>query len=226
MLRTTIMAIKTPGWRRHRTVRQVMALVLVLLAALTALSSLRSTDPWGVVISRPVTAGTELGRDDLERRRIPASLLPPGGLTEIEAGVGRIIVVSADPGQILTETLLVGPELTARMIDGLDTDPRRGTPTLVPLRLSDSSVIPFLGHGDTVTVLVAEDTTPPDTGVRRGFRVIAEGARVVLAGDPTGKRAKDPATVLLALPEEDARMVASAALTAPVAVVLTGARAG
>ncbi|MCK7638122.1 SAF domain-containing protein [Corynebacterium sp. P7202] len=229
-LDSLITRIRTPGWRRNRAVRQLLALALVVTAAVIALSSTRNTDPWAVVLNRSVTAGTELTGEDLDLVRVPARLLPEGALDSVDGGVGRIIVTSADPGQILTETLLVGPGMTARLIDVPESAPSRGGPTLVPLRLADPTVIPFLMHGDTVTVLTAAggDAPAPDTpgpGVEPGFRVIAEGARVVLAGAPGDGRGQGAATVLLALPEQDAGKVAALSLGSPVTVVLTGSRA-
>ncbi|MCX7542246.1 SAF domain-containing protein [Corynebacterium sp. P5848] len=229
--RFAVTRIRTPGWRRHRAFRQATALILIVLSAVTAVSSTRSSDPWAVTLIRPVTAGTELSIEDLDLVRVPRRLQPDGTLPSVDAGVGRIIVASGNPGQILTTTLLVDPESTARLLGQAGQGSDRGRPTLVPLRLADPAVVPFLIHGDTVTVLAADDgSSVTDTdrgtpGVAPEFRVVAEEARVVLAGTPAGALGQDAATVLLALPEQDARAVAAVSLMYPVTVVLTGSRA-
>ncbi|MBV7293107.1 SAF domain-containing protein [Corynebacterium sp. TAE3-ERU16] len=212
-------------------IRRSTALALVVLAAVTAISSTRSDDPWAVTLASPVTAGAELRREDLELVRVPPGLHPEGTLESVDAGVGRIVVTSVDPGQILTTTLLIDPGATARMFGGTDHGSGHGGPTMVPLRLAEPAVVPFLVHGDTVTVLSAGDegpgahTDPAGPGVDAGFHVIATGARVILTAPPGDHGGQSAATVLLALPEEDARRVAAVSLTSPVTVVLTGPRA-
>ncbi|MBI8988540.1 SAF domain-containing protein [Corynebacterium meridianum] len=230
--RSTVNRALTPGWRRHRALRRCLALILVVSSAVTAVTSTRNDDPWAVTLAHPVDAGAELRREDLKLVRVPPALHPEGTLDSVAAAVGRIVVASVDPGQILTTTLLVDPGTTARMFDGWDQGPGRGGPTLVPLRLADPAVVPFLIHGDTVTVLSARDDSaggPSDhggPGVGGDFRVIATEARVVLAGAPADHGGQGADTVLLALPEQDARTVAAISLTSPVTVVLTGSRAG
>ena len=229
--RSPVTRALTPGWRRSRAIRRSTALLLVVSAAITAVFSTRSDDPWAVTLARPVTAGAELSREDLDLVRVPPGLHPEGTLESVDAGVGRIVVTSVDPGQILTTSLLIDPGATARMLGGAEHSSGHGRPTLVPLRLAEPAVVPFLVHGDTVTVLSAGDGGPGadsdavGPGVDAGFHVIATGARVILTAPPGDRGGQSAATVLLALPEEDARRVAAVSLTSPVTVVLTGPRA-
>lgn len=213
-LKTTL---TTPGWHRTLLLRRTLAATLLFIAGVLFAGSLISTDPRVVVFSRDIPAGTQITDQDLELRRIPSDLVPDQVIRIPEEALGRITASPVTAGEWVTAPRFVGTELVFSLAD--DTDPAAaptGPFNMVPLRLADPSIIPLLLPGDTISVISQNpDTGLPDT--------IASGGKVVLVGDTAGA---DPATVLIALPQPDADAVAAAALNSPLAVVLTGDRAG
>lgn len=136
-------------------------------------------------------------------------MLPEGALREPAEVIGRVAAAALAPGEVATPNRFVGTELTASLVDA-------ERPTMVPLKIADPTVVPLLHHGDTVTIITQRDEASP-------YQLVATGARVVVASPAKGH---DPANLLVALPEPDAQRVAAASLTTPLAVVLTGDRAG
>ncbi len=209
----------TPGWRRSLLLRRTAALVLLAAAAVTALRSAGTEAPQVVVFVRDVAAGRTVSTDDVELRAVPPEFIPAGALTSAEEVDGRVVVAAAGAGEVATVSRFLGATLTAELVSA-STAQRSGEPAnMVPLKLAEPEILPLLHHGDTVTIVThAGETGEPE--------VVAAGGRVVLAtmeDETSGSGA--PGTVLVALPESDARAVAAAALSTPLAVVLTGERA-
>lgn len=216
-LKTTL---TTPGWHRTLLLRRTIAAILLLAAGILFTGSLISTDPRVVVFSRDIPAGTEITAQDLELQQIPSDLVPDQVIRTPEEAIGRITASSITAGEWVTAPRFVGTELVSSLTEDDPTAPPTAPPTgpfnMVPLKLADPSIIPLLLPGDTISVISHQ----PDTGLPA---TIASGGKVVLVGDTA---AADPATVLIALPQADADAVAAASLNTPLAVVLTGDRAG
>ncbi|WP_454044952.1 SAF domain-containing protein [Corynebacterium sp. Marseille-Q2516] len=217
-------ALATPGWRRMVLARRAAAGLLLALAAITALAAHGHRDPQVTVFARDVAAGTPLDAADLTTQAIPQNLIPPALGAEVPdpaALIGHVTVSAALAGEIVPPARLVS-QAPARALLATPADPRPAT--LVPIPLAATDALPLLTHGDTVTVVTHDDASAEP-------RIIATGARVVLAGAPAapGSDSARPqatgTTVLLALPEPEAAVVAAAALHNPLAVIVTGARA-
>ncbi|CAB0791740.1 hypothetical protein FRC0206_00861 [Corynebacterium diphtheriae] len=89
---------------------------------------------------------------------------------------------------------------------------------IVPIRLAEQSVSRVLHPGDVVDVIAANDAHDP--------HVVAAGGVIVFAPVPeknTSSYGSD--AVLIALPADQARIVASQSLAIPLTVVIAGARA-
>lgn len=148
--------ITEPAVRRrvHRSVRRHLwrwrfALVSLLLGLATALTVhlLRPPPPATVdlvVTTRPVTAGTELTRDDVAVRAVAAAVAPPGAVHTPDRLLGRATVVGLPAGAPLHTTLVSD--------DGVSAAAPRGT-VVVPVRLSDDAVAALLRPGDRVDLL-------------------------------------------------------------------------
>lgn len=176
----------------------------MLAAVITAFHGTRDTEPRAAVLQRDVPAGDTVTETDLVVAPVPPHLLPEAAVQDPAAVTGQVAATTLPAGAVATELDFVGQKLVTDLL-GESGD-------LVPLKLAEPEVIPLLRHGDTVTVVSHRPESPEPV-------VVAEGGRVVLAdGDDTA----EAATVLIALPEEAARQVAAAALSAPLAVVLTG----
>jgi pilus assembly protein CpaB len=192
-------------WPRWLAVRRLVALVLVLLAAMLALRPTRreadSTVPM-LVAAHDLPPGTTLRASDVEVSRLPPSLRPPAALTTPTQATGQVLASATTAGEPLTRARLVGPE-NARLSTG---DP---TASAVPFRLADPAVAGLLRPGARVDVVtVAQSSADP--------LVLATNATVL-----TVRRAdEDASLVVIALPREDATLVAAAALDQRVAVTL------
>jgi pilus assembly protein CpaB len=192
-------------WPRWLAARRLVALVLVLLAAVLALRPARrdadSTVPM-LVAARDLPPGTTLRAGDVEVSRLPPSLRPPAALTTPTQVTGRVLASATTAGEPLTRARLVGPE-NSRLSTG---DP---SASAVPFRLADPAVAGLLAPGARVDVVtVAQSSADP--------LVLATNATVL-----TVRRADEESSlVVIALPRQEATLVAAAALDQRVAVTL------
>ncbi|QGU04043.1 SAF domain-containing protein [Corynebacterium comes] len=199
--RRFIHVLATPGWRRTVLIRRVLAIMLLLTAVLLAFRQAGATDPQAVVFARRVAAGETLSGDDVIVVPVPGHLLPVSALTDPSEVEGLVIVAAAEEGEVATSHRFIGQDLAAAFLGDIT--------TFIPLRPAEPEIIPLLHHGDTISIVTHHgDAAQP--------QVIASGGRVVLVDTREA-----PGTLLIGLPEEAARAVAAASLTAPLAVVLT-----
>ncbi len=211
--------LRTPGHRRSVLLRRVLACILLVAAGLSAVASARE-QPRAVVMAREVSAGEKLTRDDVSLVRVPSSLLPSSAVgSNPDDVVGRVLLASASPGEILTTPRLLSSDLIADfgMEDG----------HLIPLTLAEPEIASNLHHGDTVNIVGGSSTGEAETldvdfSAVHGS-TIASGARVISVGTTDhGARGR---TLLVALPAEAAEAVAAASLAQPLTVVIVGDRA-
>lgn len=211
--------LRTPGHRRSVLLRRVLACILLVAAGLSAVASARE-QPRAVVMAREVSAGEKLTRDDVSLVRVPSSLLPASAVgSNPDDVVGRVLLASASPGEILTTPRLLSSDLIADfgMEDG----------HLIPLTLAEPEIASNLHHGDTVNIVGGSSTGEAETldvdfSAVHGS-TIASGARVISVGTTDhGARGR---TLLVALPAEAAEAVAAASLAQPLTVVIVGDRA-
>ncbi|QRP60512.1 flagellar biosynthesis protein FlgA [Corynebacterium sp. FDAARGOS 1242] len=211
--------LRTPGHRRSVLLRRVLACVLLVAAGLSAVASTRE-HPHTVVMAREVSAGEKLTRDDVSLARVPSSLLPATAVgSNPEDVVGRVLLASASPGEILTTTRLLSSDLIADF--GME------DAHLIPLTLAEPEIASNLHHGDTVNIVGGSSTGEAEALDVEFSAVhgptIASGARVISVGTTDdGARGR---TLLVALPADAAEAVAAASLAQPLTVVIVGDRA-
>lgn len=148
--------------RLRRIVRRwrfALAAALFGLAVALTVHVLRPPPPPTVdvaVTARPVSAGTELTRDDLVLRTIATDLVPPGALHTVRDLLGRAAVVALPAGAPLHATLVSDASVSAAA--------PRGT-VVVPVRLSDDAVAALLRPGDRVDLLSGTTSATGQAGV-------------------------------------------------------------
>ncbi len=204
--------LSTPGYRRSLLLRRVMAILLVVCAALLALSGRATRDPQVVVFARDVGPGDVLDADDVELRSLPRQFVPDNALADRTKAEGQVIAAAASAGEVLTTTRITGPDLVSSVAQARGEDPSAFT--LVPVKLAEPDIVPMLHHGDEVSVVTTADAAADVTA-----RTIATGGTVITAGSGEAQTG-----VLLLLRNEDAENVAASSLTLPLTVVLTGGR--
>lgn len=203
------------GWPRRFALRRIVATLLVLAAAVLAVLPAEARDEPTVpmlVAARELAPGARLHAADVRVVRAPEPLRPAAALRSVEAARGRVLAGAATAGEPITTTRLVGAE-NSRLATG------DANAVAVPVRLADPAVAALLSPGVRVDVVtVGEQGAAPGAEV-----VLAADARVVtVRGD---EQAAEHGTaqgrlVVIALPREEARRVASVSLGQPVAVTL------
>ncbi|MBV7301898.1 SAF domain-containing protein [Corynebacterium sp. TAE3-ERU2] len=214
-LRSFTQALLTPSYHRARLLRWCIAGLCLVVAAVSALAPLRSSDPAAVVLSRDVAAGEEIADADLIVISVPDRLRPEGAYAAVEEVSGQVAASALRAGEILHPARVLGPELTAQLATG---SPGIPDATMVPITVADPAVAGLLQHGDSISILTWADN-------REETVTIAEHARVALTHHPADTDAQ-PGTILVVLSQPEAHAVAAAALHGPLTVVITGARAG
>lgn len=217
-----VKTLQTPGHARSQLLRRLVGMGLLLAALFVAASGLRD-NPEVLVFARDVGAGQELEAEDVHTIRVAQDAIPTNGtLMTADEVVGRVVTAPAVAGEFVTELRLLGDELTSNLVpDG----------HMVPLKLAEPDLVSLLHHGDTVNVVTSrEDEYSPGLFapviVAEQARVIATSADITSGAGTSGRAgAGASATILIALPAEQAQVVASASLSQPLTVVITGERA-
>lgn len=220
--RSVLQLLKTPGYARAQFIRRLISAVLICAAVAVAIGGLRD-NPEVAVFSRDIDAGQVLTAEDVHTIRVPQEVIPAAeALRTPDEAIGRVVAAPATSGEIITHVRLIGEELTSFLVPNGH---------MVPLKLAEPDVVSLLHHGDTVNVVTSQELPgQPDLiqplVIAEGARVIATSADISAGGNAssaTGARA--PATVLIALPAEQAQRVASASISQALTVVITGDRA-
>src|SRR5699024_4822448 len=87
--------LTVPGYARAQFIRRDIGVILVLAAAVVALSGMRE-NPEVLVFARDVDAGQELTAEDTHLVRVPHDVIPDeGALHDPDEVVGRVIT---EPG--------------------------------------------------------------------------------------------------------------------------------
>ncbi|MGV9710803.1 SAF domain-containing protein [Gordonia sp. NPDC003424] len=210
-----------PGWMRSVIVRRTAAVALIVASIAMTVAGHRSTQSRSVVVSaRDLMPGQTITASDLAVRAVPGGLIPSGALRLTADGVGRTAAGHLGAGEIVTSGRLLSSRLPIQLT-------RRDDARLVPVRLSDDSVVSLLREGDLVDVLAGTPDIQDDSGARDSSptAVLARNAVVALTTTSTDDRAltggrSGTRPVLLAMDEAAAHRVAAAGLDTPLAVVL------
>lgn len=198
-----------PDFARTAMARRVAAGVLVLMAAVVAFRPDPDHTQREVVVAvRDLSPGVTLSADDVALRTRPASTIPDGAATAVDAVVGATLAGPSRRGEVLTDTRVLGPRLA-----GLSAGPDA---RVVPLHLADAAVLDLIRPGDVVDVLGAASA---DADARP--RILASNAVVVLvSAPPTARGAGDERVVLIALPAPGANALAGATLVQTVTLTI------
>ncbi|MBN9644716.1 SAF domain-containing protein [Corynebacterium mendelii] len=208
-----IIAATTPGIVRSRRIRSALAALLLVIAAVTGISSAVTHDPLVVTAVRQIPPGHTIPADGLKLTPVPSSVVPDGALTTVDQVAGSIAATTLAPREIVTAHHLVGPEAMAGISDS-----SWASPALVPVSVADSRLASLVHHGDTVTVVAG-------SGAPRPGAVIAQRVRVMTVVAADGEVSGGGASVLVACDTDTARQIAAATADGPVGLVITGARA-
>jgi Flp pilus assembly protein CpaB len=196
------------GWRRAVLVRRCLAGVLVAVAAALALSPGGGRSAEVVVAARDLSPGSVVTAADLAVVTWPTEFVP-AGVVGIAAAEGRVLAGALRAGEPLTDLRLAGAALAAAATGIPDA-------AAVAVRLADPEVAALLTPGVRVDVV----TAAPEGGEPT---VLADSAVVLTVLEPAGSAAGSSTrsrSALVALPRELATRVASASLSAEVAVTL------
>jgi pilus assembly protein CpaB len=195
------------SWHRRK-----LAVVAALAAALTGVTAAMPPSPPTVAVVRAssrLDGGLVLSRDDVTLTRFPRELAPADALTSVEAALGRTIRAPVSQGQLLTELSVVSPGKSAR-----------SGRVVAPLRLADADLAALLEVGDAVDVVAADGEASRAAVVARGVRVVGLPRPPDSSGIAAPAATSGGALVLVEVNSATATVLAQAAVTATLSVVL------
>lgn len=213
------MHFATPGWRRTRDLRRILAIALLIVAFALTIHSMTDTNSQVLIATQDIPAGTQISAEMVAKESVPEILKPEGSYHSDEEITGSITATTIRKKEVITPSRILGSELTTELVTSNTTVSENDPPTMVPVVIADSTIIPLLHHGDTVNI-VSQGQQEHEP------RVIAAGGKVVSTGISTkDDTQKNNSTILIALPQSAAHSVAGASLNTPLTVVITGPRA-
>lgn len=189
------------GGRRYRAARRSLAVLLVVLAGVSATrdgSAVPGVD--AVALTRDLEVGAALTVADIELTRIAAP--PDGALRDPASAEGRRLTSAARRGEILTDR---------RLVDTPGPEPGPGR-AAVAVRPSDPALLQLLQAGTPVAVV--------SVGSDGQVRPLTADALVLAVLDPDGGSGTTARPVLLSVPAGDADRLAGATLSGDVALRL------
>ncbi|CAB0690383.1 hypothetical protein FRC0505_00803 [Corynebacterium diphtheriae] len=214
--------LRTPGRRRETFLRRSLALSLVILALALAVFPRTESTTEVLRYATTIEAGTAVNRTHFTTAHVPQQLVPENALRPDDllasAPNERITISAHTAGSIATAVDFIDSSHTLSSVGNQPSFGEDQPINIVPIRLAEQSVSRVLHPGDVVDVIAANDTNDP--------HVVAAGGVIVFAPvseKNTSSYGSD--AVLIALPADQARIVASQSLAIPLTVVIAGARA-
>ncbi|WP_188586242.1 SAF domain-containing protein [Gordonia jinhuaensis] len=229
-----IRRVGLPGAARTIAARRAVAIVLVIVGAVTAIAAHRDPrESLVAVAAHDLRPGQVIAADDVVMRGVSPDLAVRS-LTTAELAIGSTTTGAIEAGEVLTTTRLLRSR-QAQELTGHD-DAR-----LVPVRLADAPVATLLRVGDVVDVVSDSSDTSDSAGTAptpvdpennsadligatnaAPVDVLASGAVVAVVADrqTSSARTSSTAPILLAMPAEEAHRVAAAGLNSALTVVL------
>lgn len=208
------------GWlRRNR--RLAVALLLCLATGLGVQQLTPAPDAtvsaWAAAKDLP--AGRVLAPSDLVAVQVPPGVLP-GGTPDQTVMEGKQLAVALRKGQLLADSLLVGPGLLAGSPPGA---------AAVPLRMADPASIQLVSPGQLINVVMTSGSGPeqaaPSQLLASAVPVLWTSARGGRAGQWLDTAETDGLIVVAADPDQAGRL-AGASTQGKLFFVLVGSRSG
>ena len=193
---------RAASWHRRK-----LAIVAAIAAVLTAVAAAAPQAPPTLRVVRAttdLTSGAIVRSSDITVSSVAEDALPRGALVDPTAVVGRRSIGPVAEGQVLTALDLSGTSW------GIGPGH-----VIAPLRLADPEVAVLLQPGSIINVIAADPEGQAN--------VVAAGVRVLLVPAPPageGARTADGALVLVDVDAETATLLAQAAATTRISVVL------
>jgi pilus assembly protein CpaB len=203
--------LRGSGWSRPFMIRRLVAAVLVLLAAALVVRPEPGTTVV-LVAGRDLVPGSTLRATDLERRALPAELVPAGAITELSDVDGRVLASAVRRGEPITDVAVLSNELTKLLAAGEDA-------ATVPVRLSDPDVAGLLSSGATVDVIGLGERGGQPTVLAERATVAAVLDNAAPVGLPAGRDERGRLVVVI-LPRDAATRVAAASLAQSLTVTV------
>ena len=198
------------SWHRRK-----LAVVAAVAAVLTGVSAAMPPAPPTTEVvqaSARLDGGVVITPADVRTVQLPAETVPDGALTEVSAAVGQTVTAPVTRGTVLTDLSVVPPSRSVR-----------AGRVVAPLRLGDPEVAGLLSVGQLVDVVAADTEAPQAAVVARSIRVVAlprppeDSGGGISAGSAAGATG---ALVLVEVDSRTATLLAQAAVTATLSVVL------
>ena len=214
-----------PKQRARRWLRRNRRLVVALLLCLAAGLAVQQLTPapaatasaWAA--ARDLPAGRVLAASDLAVVQVPPGVLP-GGTLEPAALEGKQLAVALRKGQLLADSLLVGPGMLAGSPPGA---------AAVPLRMADPASIQLVSPGQLINVVMTGggglEQAAPAQLLATAVPVLWTSARGGRAGQWLDTAETDGLMVVAADPEQ-ARRLAGASTQGKLFFVLVGSGPG
>lgn len=201
--------------RRHRLVAAALCAVALTLVILRFAPPGAQTSPVVTVVNQ-VPAGRAVTGADVSIENVPVDWVPRGALTDISAVTGQPATVALSPGQMVTESAVLGPGVLQGQPEGS---------TAASIRVSDPAVLRHVRPGDRVDVVHQPDSAGTDRQ-----KTVAESVTVLWSapaeagGDSSLLSASGPDTdvglVVLAAPRDTAAGLAALDGSGRVSLVL------
>jgi Flp pilus assembly protein CpaB len=200
---------------RHRRLRRAvlarrrpLAAVAAALAALVGLQSMAPPEAPAhrvLTVAHDVPGGTVVDRTDLTWTDFAPGTAPEGAVESVADAVGRTTTGPVRAGEAITDVRLVNGSL----LDGYP------GAVAAPVRIGDAGAVGLLRIGDRVDVIAADPQ-----GAREAV-VVASAVPVVALPRAGDTPLASGGLVVLAVTDETARALATAAVSAYLSVVLT-----
>ncbi|QDY90462.1 flagellar biosynthesis protein FlgA [Arthrobacter sp. UKPF54-2] len=214
-----------PKRRASRWLRRNRRLVVALLLCVAAGLAVQQLTPAPAATSsawaaaRDLPAGQVLAASDLAVVQVPPGLLP-GGALDPAALEGKQLAVALRKGQLLADSLLVGPGMLAGSPPGA---------AAVPLRMADPASVQLVAPGQLINVVMTGggdlEQAAPAQLLATAVPVLWTSARGGRTGQWLDTAETDGLMVVAADPEQ-ARRLAGASTQGKLFFVLVGSGPG
>ena len=133
-------------FRRYRRPLALALLVLGMASFLSALAPQQQAEHQVLTLNVARPAGGQLQASDLSLSTVSGAVQDSGLLTDMQQAVGERLAVGLPAGALLSEHVLIGPQLLTGAAPGT---------VAVPIRLSDPATVQLLHPGQLVDIVLS-----------------------------------------------------------------------